>query len=112
MGVAAFCLRHLRDVWRGGLEEPELGGFRYLVDGFKYLAPASYVIYISHHYLVVDATYRILSITKSLNTPLHPADDCVFLPPRGGDLQPDPQEADRVTALAATFKIKAYENRY
>ncbi len=24
---------------------------------FKYLAPCSYVIYISHHYLVVDATY-------------------------------------------------------
>ncbi|MFN8250913.1 MAG: acyltransferase [Ferruginibacter sp.] len=32
-------------------------GFNLLFDIFKYLAPSSYVIYISHHYLVVDATY-------------------------------------------------------
>jgi peptidoglycan/LPS O-acetylase OafA/YrhL len=32
-------------------------GFNYFFDVFKYLAPASYVIYISHHYLVVEATY-------------------------------------------------------
>jgi peptidoglycan/LPS O-acetylase OafA/YrhL len=32
-------------------------GFNVLFDLFKYLAPSSYVIYISHHYLVVDATY-------------------------------------------------------
>jgi peptidoglycan/LPS O-acetylase OafA/YrhL len=32
-------------------------GFNVLFNLFKYLAPSSYVIYISHHYLVVDATY-------------------------------------------------------
>lgn len=32
-------------------------GFNVLFNVFKYLAPSSYVIYISHHYLVVDATY-------------------------------------------------------
>lgn len=32
-------------------------GFNTLFGIFKYLAPCSYVIYISHHYLVVEATY-------------------------------------------------------
>ncbi|MFD1293688.1 acyltransferase family protein [Lutibacter holmesii] len=32
-------------------------GFNTLFGVFKYLAPCSYVIYISHHYLVVKATY-------------------------------------------------------
>ena len=32
-------------------------GFNTLFGAFKYLAPCSYVIYISHHYLVVEATY-------------------------------------------------------
>jgi peptidoglycan/LPS O-acetylase OafA/YrhL len=32
-------------------------GFHSLFGIFKYLAPCSYVIYISHHYLVVEATY-------------------------------------------------------
>jgi peptidoglycan/LPS O-acetylase OafA/YrhL len=32
-------------------------GFNALFGVFKYLAPCSYVIYISHHYLVVEATY-------------------------------------------------------
>lgn len=32
-------------------------GFGYSVEIFKYLAPSSYVIYISHHYLVVEAGY-------------------------------------------------------
>ncbi len=32
-------------------------GFNILFNVFKYVAPSSYVIYISHHYLVVDATY-------------------------------------------------------
>ena len=32
-------------------------GFDQLFGVFKYLAPFSYVIYISHHYLVVEATY-------------------------------------------------------
>jgi len=32
-------------------------GFKYTLGSFKYLAPCSYVIYISHHYLVVEATY-------------------------------------------------------
>lgn len=32
-------------------------GFNAVFGVFKYLAPSSYVIYISHHYLVVDATY-------------------------------------------------------
>lgn len=32
-------------------------GFDWLFGVFRYLAPCSYVIYISHHYLVVEATY-------------------------------------------------------
>ncbi|MBS1510979.1 MAG: acyltransferase [Bacteroidetes bacterium] len=32
-------------------------GFNSIFGIFKYVAPCSYVIYISHHYLVVDATY-------------------------------------------------------
>lgn len=32
-------------------------GFHYSFEVFKYLAPSSYVIYISHHYLVVEAGY-------------------------------------------------------
>ena len=32
-------------------------GFDTIFGIFKYLAPSSYVIYISHHYLVVEATY-------------------------------------------------------
>ena len=32
-------------------------GFNFIFGGFKYLAPCSYVIYISHEYLVVKATY-------------------------------------------------------
>jgi peptidoglycan/LPS O-acetylase OafA/YrhL len=32
-------------------------GFNSIFGVFKYLAPCSYVIYISHHYLVVEATY-------------------------------------------------------
>ena len=32
-------------------------GFNAIFGVFKYLAPCSYVIYISHHYLVVEATY-------------------------------------------------------
>jgi peptidoglycan/LPS O-acetylase OafA/YrhL len=32
-------------------------GFNAIFGIFKYLAPCSYVIYISHHYLVVEATY-------------------------------------------------------
>lgn len=32
-------------------------GFNVAFGAFKYLAPCSYVIYISHHYLVVEATY-------------------------------------------------------
>ncbi|MFT3704731.1 MAG: acyltransferase [Agriterribacter sp.] len=32
-------------------------GFNAVFGAFKYLAPCSYVIYISHHYLVVEATY-------------------------------------------------------
>lgn len=32
-------------------------GFNALFGVFKYLAPCSYVIYISHHYLVVEASY-------------------------------------------------------
>jgi len=32
-------------------------GFNAMFGVFKYLAPCSYVIYISHHYLVVEATY-------------------------------------------------------
>ncbi|MGG9961986.1 acyltransferase family protein [Ferruginibacter sp. SUN106] len=32
-------------------------GFNSIFGIFKYLAPCSYVIYISHHYLVVEATY-------------------------------------------------------
>ncbi len=32
-------------------------GFDAIFGVFKYLAPSSYVIYISHHYLVVEATY-------------------------------------------------------
>lgn len=32
-------------------------GFNVVFNVFKYVAPSSYVIYISHHYLVVDATY-------------------------------------------------------
>ena len=32
-------------------------GFNFLFDKFKYIASFSYVIYISHHYLVVEATY-------------------------------------------------------
>lgn len=32
-------------------------GFNFIFGAFKYLAPCSYVIYISHHYLVVEATY-------------------------------------------------------
>lgn len=32
-------------------------GFNIMFGVFKYLAPCSYVIYISHHYLVVKATY-------------------------------------------------------
>jgi len=32
-------------------------GFNFFFGGFKYLAPCSYVIYISHEYLVVKATY-------------------------------------------------------
>jgi peptidoglycan/LPS O-acetylase OafA/YrhL len=36
-----------------------------LLGPFKYLAPCSYVIYISHDYLVVSATYL-----KFLNNPI------------------------------------------
>lgn len=32
-------------------------GFNFFFGYFKYLAPCSYVIYIAHHYLVVEATY-------------------------------------------------------
>jgi peptidoglycan/LPS O-acetylase OafA/YrhL len=32
-------------------------GFNFFFGSFKYLAPFSYVIYISHHYLVIEATY-------------------------------------------------------
>lgn len=32
-------------------------GFNAIFGVFKYLAPCSYVIYISHHYLVIEATY-------------------------------------------------------
>jgi peptidoglycan/LPS O-acetylase OafA/YrhL len=32
-------------------------GFNFFLGYFKYLAPCSYVIYISHHYLVLEATY-------------------------------------------------------
>jgi len=32
-------------------------GFNFLFDKFKYIASFSYVIYISHHYLVIEATY-------------------------------------------------------
>jgi peptidoglycan/LPS O-acetylase OafA/YrhL len=32
-------------------------GFRQTINVFKYLAPSSYVIYISHHYLLVEAGY-------------------------------------------------------
>jgi peptidoglycan/LPS O-acetylase OafA/YrhL len=32
-------------------------GFNFFFGYFKYLAPCSYVIYIAHHYLVIDATY-------------------------------------------------------
>jgi hypothetical protein len=32
-------------------------GFNFIFGYFKYLAPCSYVIYIAHHYLVVEATY-------------------------------------------------------
>jgi peptidoglycan/LPS O-acetylase OafA/YrhL len=32
-------------------------GFDLLFGSFRYLAPCSYVIYIAHHYLVVEATY-------------------------------------------------------
>jgi peptidoglycan/LPS O-acetylase OafA/YrhL len=32
-------------------------GFNSIFGIFKYLAPCSYVIYISHHYLVIEATY-------------------------------------------------------
>jgi hypothetical protein len=32
-------------------------GFNTFLTPFKYLASSSYVIYIAHHYLVVEATY-------------------------------------------------------
>jgi peptidoglycan/LPS O-acetylase OafA/YrhL len=32
-------------------------GFNFFFGSFKYLAPFSYVIYIAHHYLVIEATY-------------------------------------------------------
>ncbi|MEI8084871.1 MAG: acyltransferase [Paludibacter sp.] len=32
-------------------------GFNFFFDKFKYIASFSYVIYISHHYLVIEATY-------------------------------------------------------
>lgn len=32
-------------------------GYKQFLEPFKYLAPFSYVIYISHHYLVIEATY-------------------------------------------------------
>lgn len=32
-------------------------GFNFFLDKFKYIASFSYVIYISHHYLVIEATY-------------------------------------------------------
>ncbi len=40
-------------------------GFNAFFGIFKYLAPCSYVIYISHHYLVIEATYL-----KFINNPI------------------------------------------
>lgn len=46
-------------------------GFNSLFEVFKHLAPASYVIYISHHYLVVDATYLSFLHNKMLEYTLY-----------------------------------------
>jgi len=46
-------------------------GFNSLFEVFKHLAPASYVIYISHHYLVVDATYLSFLHNKILEYALY-----------------------------------------
>ena len=47
-------------------------GFDYIFGIFKYIAPCSYVMYISHSYLVVHATYL-----KFLNSPV--LEFCIYL---------------------------------
>lgn len=51
--VFAFLLLFASIIWN----KYNWFGFNKIFGIFKYLAPFSYVIYISHHYLVVEATY-------------------------------------------------------
>ena len=46
-------------------------GFKYSLGPFKYLAPCSYVIYISHHYLVIEAHYLSFLNNKVLEYGLY-----------------------------------------
>lgn len=46
-------------------------GFNTVFGIFKYLAPFSYVIYISHHYLVIEATYLHFLNNKILENSLY-----------------------------------------
>ena len=46
-------------------------GFNYLFGIFKYIAPCSYVIYISHSYLVVQATYLNFINNRALELGLY-----------------------------------------
>jgi peptidoglycan/LPS O-acetylase OafA/YrhL len=46
-------------------------GFNFMFGIFRYLAPCSYVIYISHHYLVIGATYLSFLNNKILEYGLY-----------------------------------------
>ena len=55
--IETFCLRNNRHVGAVVWQDLRWYGYNFFFGIFRYLAPCSYVIYISHDYLVINATY-------------------------------------------------------